>query len=119
MNYQSLVPSSRKEATARLTGVSRNALVRLNSKEFLKAWFAVAYAFPGLHPDDFDSKDSSWPDNLKLIANEAWTRTERGELEEKHLYPADSQWAAIYDQLESPTQSETNRRREIDTRYRF
>lgn len=107
------------DAQNRIRDASRHELRNLSPSEFLAAWFAVSYSFPGLHPDDYDSPDSSWPENLKLFANEAWVRAEAGKLSDETLYPSDAQWAGIYDCLKNPAASETLRRNEIHMHYRM
>jgi len=44
---------------------------------------------------------------------EAWRRYEAGEFTDEELYPSDAQWAGIFDQLDNPTEEETERRRLI------
>jgi hypothetical protein len=81
------------------------------------AWCAVAYAFPGLHPDGFDEPRSGWPRVLKRFAAEAWRRADAGELADEELYPCDAQWAALYDRMEPRADDETARRFQIAAAY--
>ena len=117
MKSDSLIPTSIPNATARIREASLLAPESLGDTDFLKVWFAVSYSFPGLHPDDYDSPDSSWPENLQPLAKEAWTRAECGKLSDELIYPSDAQWAGIYDRLKNPTEGEASRRREIHMRY--
>jgi hypothetical protein len=55
--------------------------------------------------------DGAWPEDLQSIGIEAWSRYEAGEISEDELYPADAQWAGIFDQRKNPTEEETRRRR--------
>lgn len=46
----------------------------LPNPAFLRAWRAMAYLFPGLHPDGYEDEGSGWPQALKRFAAEAWRR---------------------------------------------
>ncbi len=117
MRSNSLIPTSIPNAKARIREASLTAPESLGDEEFLKTWFAISYSFPGLHPDDYDSPDTSWPENLKPLAREAWARAEAGKLSDEFIYPSDSQWAGIYDRLKYPTEGESKRRCDIHLRY--
>ena len=80
---------------------------------FLRAWCAVAYAFPGLHPDGYEDAGSGWPRVLKRFAAEAWRRNDAGELLDEEMYPCDAAWAGIYDRLGVTTADENEHRVEI------
>jgi hypothetical protein len=113
MNAYIYVPSSPREAAQHLRAGWRRESAGLAKPDFVRAWSAVAYLFPGLHPDGFDDSDSGWPRVLKRFAAEAWRRAEAGELEEEELYPSDAQWAGIYDRMPRHTPEETARRMEL------
>jgi len=86
----------------------------LNPKlAFLRAWCAVAYAFPGLHPDGYEDEGSGWPRALSSFAAEAWRRAGAGELSDEELYPGDAQWAGLYDRMCEREEDETERRFQI------
>ena len=89
----------------------------LGSIEFIKAWFAVAYVYPGSHPDDYDSPGCSLPKQFLPLAKDAWRRNEAGELTDDIIYPSDAAWAGICDRFESPTTAEARRRRKIHREY--
>lgn len=82
-------------------------------KDFVSAWYSVAYIFPGLHPDGYEDADSGWPRVLKRFAEEAWRRAGVGELTDEELYPSDAQWAGIYDRMRMHYPEETERRIEL------
>ena len=86
---------------------------QLPKPDFLRAWCAVAYAFPGLHPDGYEDADSGWSRVLRRFAAEAWRRADAGELTDEELYPNDAQWSGLYDRLTSPTPEETARRMKL------
>ncbi len=49
-------------------------------EQFDRAWSAVAYLFPGLHPDGYEDAESAWPRALHRFAAEALRRADAGEL---------------------------------------
>jgi hypothetical protein len=74
-------------------------------------WHALAYLYPGLHPDGYDEPESGWPRRLKPFAAEARARAEAGELTDDQLYPAEAAWCGIFDRMaRGPTADETERR---------
>src|SRR5205809_274721 len=93
------VPSSGRAAGAQLRGVLARPLKHLPKARFVRAWCAIAYLFPGLHPDGFEDSESGWPRVLKRFAAEAWRRAEAGQLKDDELYPSDAQWSGIYDRM--------------------
>ena len=82
-------------------------LDQLPKPDFLRAWCAVAYAFPGLHPDGYKDAGSGWSRVLKRFAAEAWRRAD------EELYPGDAQWAGLYDRMHAHEDDETARRFQI------
>lgn len=113
----SIILTSLREAARLILEASALPLENLGHSDFIKAWFAVAYAFPGLHPDGYDTPGDSWPRRLLPLAKEAWQRTGRGELSDEFIYPSDAQWAGLCDRLNNPSTSEARRRRAIHARY--
>ena len=79
----------------------------------VRAWFSLAYIFPGLHPEGFDDSDSDWPCTLKPFAVEAWRRADAGDLADDELYSCDAQWAGHYYRMTNHTSEETERRRRL------
>lgn len=63
-----------------------DSLERLPKPTFVRAWCAIAYLYPGLHPDGYDSADSGWPRVLRRFAAEARRRADAGELTDNELY---------------------------------
>ena len=117
MTADSFIPSSFLDAAVRIRKLATMAPENFGHSEFMKTWFAVAYEFPGLHPDDYDSPESAWPSPFLPLAKEAWRRAGRGEISDEILYPSDAQWAGIYDNLTCPSANEHSRRNEIHARY--
>ena len=90
---------------AALTG----SLERLPKPAFVRAWSSLAYLYPGLHPDGYESADSGWPRVLRRFAAEAWRRAEAGQLADDELYPGDAQWCGLYDRMFPHTAEEMER----------
>ena len=86
------------------------SLERLPKPIFVRAWCAIAYLYPGLHPDGYESADSGWPRVLRRFAAEAWRRAEASELADDELYPGDAQWCGLYDRMVRHTPEEMERR---------
>ena len=87
-----------------------DSLERLPKPAFVRAWCALAYLHPGLHPDGYASAESGWPRVLRRFAAEAWRRAEAGELADDELYPADAQWCGLYDRMFPHAAEEMERR---------
>jgi hypothetical protein len=113
MNTHIFIPSSMRDAASNLRAGWQGPPAQLSKTDFIRAWSAVAYLFPGLHPDGFDDPESGWPVALKRFAAEAWRRAEAGELADEELYPSDAQWAGLYDRMTVHTLNESVRRAEL------
>lgn len=113
MKTISHVPNSLRSAGRELRLSLAHSLENLPHEQFVRAWSAVAYLFPGLHPDGFDDADSGWPRALKRFAEEAWRRAEANELAEEELYPSDAQWSGLHDRLHTHEPDEIDRRLEL------
>ncbi|MBK9176940.1 MAG: DNA cytosine methyltransferase [Flavobacteriales bacterium] len=119
------IPQDQEEAVNWLLPVldlSAKELSQMEKAEFLRAWRAVAFLYPGLHPDgalDHGKRieqrregpswvmmieprlvtpyfsQSGWPVVLKSLANEAWRRDDAGLLADDELYSIDAQHAGM------------------------
>lgn len=89
----------------------------MSREQFVRSWSAVAYLFPGLHPDGYDDSESGWPRALKRFAGEAWRRAEAGELTDDELYCSDAQWCGLYDRMHTHEPDETERRIALATEH--
>jgi DNA (cytosine-5)-methyltransferase 1 len=116
------IPSSEREALERLLAAVDKPLHDMPHEQFMKAWNAVFYLYPGLHPDDCEdhgndiSHDqegperfqlveprliapfhvkSGWPVLIAPIATEAHRRYAEGLMTEEELYPSDAQCAGM------------------------
>jgi len=113
MKRFTFVPCSPRDAAQQLREALHTSLATLPKQHFVRAWSSIAYLFPGLHPDAFADADSGWPRVLRRFAVEAWKRADAGELNDDELYPSDSQWAGLYDQMSIHTRDEMERRVEL------
>jgi hypothetical protein len=111
------VPRSLRNAGDMVRRSLRAPLSALPKSDFLRIWCAVAYLFPGLHPDGYEDIESGWPRVLKPFAAEAWRRADAGELSEEELYPSDAQWSGLFDRMLVHLPEETERRVELAAAY--
>ena len=107
------IPDSTRGAATQLHLALAHPLEHLPKADFIRAWSSIAYLFPGLHPDGFESPDSGWPPVLRRFAAEAWRRAESGQLDDSELYPSDAQWSGLCDQIRNPTPEESQRRSQL------
>ncbi|MCC5808312.1 MAG: hypothetical protein JJU00_18440 [Opitutales bacterium] len=108
-----MVPDTVEEAQSIVAGCKATDLRSLDHSAFVRAWAAVAYIYPGLHPDGFEARDSGWPDELRPFAAEAWRRACAGSLDDSELYPANAAWARLHDGAPFHSASESGRRARI------
>ena len=108
------IPNSLRSAGRHLRIALTDSLERLPKPAFVRAWCAIAYLHPGMHPDGYESADSGWPRVLRRFAAEAWRRGETGESSDDELYPADAQWCGLYDRIFPHTAEEMERRLALD-----
>ena len=117
MSTNIVIPSTLRGAGRELRRAFSAQLEQLPKPDFIRAWCAVAYIYPGLHPDGYDDAESGWPRVLKRFAAEAWRRNDAGELLDEEMYPCDAAWSGLYDQLHTTYADEDERRVEIAARY--
>jgi len=115
-----LIPRTEDEALQwllPLLDLDARALRRMEKEDFNKGWVAIAFLYPGLHPDgalersnvshDIDDipvlsnadqrlikpyyEVSGWPIVLVAIAQEAWRRYDDGDLKDCEFYCCDAQ----------------------------
>lgn len=104
------IPSSRIQAR-RLLRTSLSAVPEvLTTEEFTITWSAIAYMYPGLHPDGLFDEECGWPPALRPFAEEAWRRFDAGAISTEELYPSEAQWAGVYDRMLVHTADESSRR---------
>ena len=113
MSTNIVVPSTLRGAGRELRRAFTSPLDELPKLEFIRAWCAVAYIFPGLHPEGYEDVESGWPRALRRFAAEAWRRAHAGDLADEELYPCDAQWAGLYDRMHTHEGDETARRFQI------
>lgn len=111
------IPNSLRAAGRQMRLALAGPLELLPKENFVRAWSAVAYLFPGLHPDGFEDADSRWPRIMKRFAAEAWRRAGTGELADEELYPSDAQWSGLYDRMHTHEPDEMERRLALAADY--
>jgi hypothetical protein len=117
MKTTAYIPNSLRSAGRELRLSLGHPLHQMPRERFIRAWSAVAYLFPGLHPDGFEDADSGWPRSLQRFAAEAWRRAEAGELADAELYPSDTQWCGLYDRMRAHEPDEMDRRLALAADY--
>ena len=117
MNTNICIPSTLRCAGRELRTAFDAQLEQLTKPDFMRAWCALVYVFPGLHPDGYDDLESGWPRVLRRFAAEAWRRADAGELNDEELYPSDVQWSGIYDRMNRHEEDEIARRLQIAADY--
>ena len=117
MKTISHVPNSLRSAGREVRLSLSNTIEKMSREQFVRAWSAVAYLFPGLHPDGYEDTDSGWPRALKRFAAEAWRRADAGELADEELYPGDAQWSGLYDRMHTHEPDEMERRLALAADY--
>ncbi|HMN04429.1 MAG TPA: hypothetical protein PKD45_01780 [Flavobacteriales bacterium] len=127
-NQSNFIPSSDKEALNWVTPALDRVPRELSDDAFKRAWAAIFYLYPGLHPDDalehgdiLTKEDdepapipevdprlilpryavSGWPVALAPMAEEAWKRYESNMLEEESFYCSEAQMAGMMDRRAS------------------
>ena len=111
------VPNSAKVAGWHIRSALAKPLNTLPTTEFIRAWSAIAYLFPGLHPDGFEDAESGWPRIPKRFAKEAWRRADADEISDEELYPSDSVWAGIFDRMRVHLPVELERRVQLASEF--
>jgi hypothetical protein len=87
MERKIYLPGSSRSAAKQIRQAFGQRIDTLPPREFVRAWCAIAYLFPGLHPDEFENPEGGWPKVLKRFAAEAFRRAAAGGLDDAQLYP--------------------------------
>lgn len=117
MNRSIYVPHSLKDAGRDVRLSLTGKIEDLPTENFVRAWCAMAYLFPGLHPDGFEDLNSGWPSVPRRFAAEAWRRADTGELADDQLYACDAQWSGIFDRMLVHLPDEMERHLKIAVAY--
>lgn len=118
------IPKNEEEALQwllPLLDLDSHLLRRMAKEDFSRGWAAIAFLYPGLHPDGALERSnvshevddcltlsnvnprlikpyyevSGWPVVLVPVATEVWRRYESGDIEDDQLYRCDAQWAGM------------------------
>ena len=85
--HPDLIPADEVEACLRVNAAVLHCLPECSRETFLRAWWALCWLNPGLHPDDYEEwEDAGW----KKLAAEAYRRFAAGEIDDSELYPAEA-----------------------------
>lgn len=87
------IPTSETAARRHLDRALSGKLAELPKAVFMRAYCALAFLYPGFHPDEFE--DWEGPAEAILMAKEAWRRAGTGELNDNELYPYQATKARI------------------------
>lgn len=110
MARRTLIPSSRIQAKQLLRDSLSTSPEALTAEALKATWSAIAYLYPGLHPDSLFDEKCGWPRVFRPLAEEAWRRFDAAKISVEDLYPSDAQWAGLYDQMLVHTADEALRR---------
>lgn len=113
MSRKPFVPNDEMEAARWLKQGVDHDPVGSSPDLFLRAWSAIAYLHPGLHPDHYFDEDGGWEGKLRDFATEAWARFEDGRITDDQLYPSDAQWCGLYDQMQFHSEESAYRRESL------
>lgn len=117
MKTTAYIPNSLLSAGREMRLALERPLEQLSREQFVRAWSALFYLFPGLHPDGYDDAESGWPRALRRFAAEAWRRADGDELADEELYPSDTQWCGLYDRMHTHEPDEMERRLALAADY--
>jgi hypothetical protein len=85
-DHPELIPHDHADAYQRIGAAVVEGLQETSDTTFLKAWWALCWLHPGLHPDDHED----WPlPSWREFAAEAFRRAQAGSLRDHELYPAE------------------------------
>lgn len=85
--HPDLIPADEADARLRIDAAVLHGLQDCPKGTFLRAWWALCWLNPGLHPDDHEEwEDAGW----RHFAAEAFRRSEAGEIDDTELYPAEA-----------------------------
>ena len=110
MNTSIYIPTSLIEAGEQIRHSLVKGIEAAPATDFVRTWCALAYLFPGLHPDSFHEPDNVWPRAIQRYVAEAWRRADSGELSDDELYCSDATWAGVFDRMNRHTPEEARRR---------
>ncbi|GAA5119357.1 hypothetical protein JIN84_21785 [Luteolibacter yonseiensis] len=92
--HPELIPGNRAEAHLCVSAAVIVGVRICDTHTFLKAWWAIAWLYPGFHPDDYrQSEDVPYS---KEFTEEAFRRAEIGEIKDDVLYAAEAAHHAVW-----------------------
>jgi hypothetical protein len=124
MQGESLIPAGLDDALERIEVIRGLNAMTMTQADAIRAWHAVAYAFPGLHPDcewepgqptqEFNddkcpewlraaNAESGWPVALHALFAYMWELYAEDEIDDETFYPSDAAHAGLLGFMLSPT----------------
>ena len=86
-DHPEFIPADHADAYQRIGTAVVEDLREASDTTFLKAWWALCWLHPGLHPDDHED----WPRaSWREFASEAFRRAEAVRIRDHELYPAEA-----------------------------
>ena len=86
-DHPEFIPADHADAYQRIGTAVVEDLRETSDTTFLKAWWALCWLHPALHPDDHDEwPHASWSE----FAAEAFRRAKAGTIRDHELYPAET-----------------------------
>lgn len=92
--HPELIPGNRTEAHLWVSAAVIVGVRICDTQTFLKAWWAIAWLYPGFHPDDY--RQSEDVPQAKEFTEEAFRRAEIGQIGDDVLYAAEAAHNAIW-----------------------
>ena len=85
-DHPEFIPTNHENAYQRIGHAVVEGLQETSDTTFLKAWWALCWLHPALHPDDH----RQWPrSEWREFASEAFRRFDTGKIRDHELYPAE------------------------------
>lgn len=92
--HPELIPGNRTEAHLRVSAAVIAGVATCDKPTFLKAWWAIAWLYPGFHPDDGPA--SCDLPHAKEFTEEAFRRAAAGEIDDDLFHAAEASHNAIW-----------------------
>lgn len=93
-DHPDLIPGNRTEAHLWISAAVIAGIKVCDTRTFLKGWWALAWLYPGFHPDDYRQSDDV--PHAKKFTEEAFRRASDGEIEDDFLYPTEASHNAVW-----------------------
>ena len=86
-DHPEFIPANHADAYQRIGFAVVEGIRETSDTSFLRAWWALCWLHPSLHPDDHDE----WPHaSWREFSTEAFRRAKAGTIRDHELYPAEA-----------------------------